>query len=397
MITRAYEPVAAVCHRALRGTTESLKWLRTRTRLSTRAHTLRAVRRERGLGAAARIVAKKTLSLPYRAVIPGGIPYQSAQTEIGSARRAGCESSLDDDTGLWGRAAADIGKIAGIVVLFNPDECVLQNIRTYANQVDILLAVDNSDSPRREFVESLASVSNLQYSHLGGNQGIATALNAGAVKASDLGYDFLLTMDQDSRAPDDLVVQLAAARNVYGGLRVGLMAASYEDPGASRPRTSKIEHHAVPVQPVLTAITSGNLLSLGAWREVGPFADDLFIDQVDNEFCLRLHRHGYEVLLVRTVFLQHTIGNLTRHRFLGQDVYTSNHSPTRKYYIVRNRLKVSREYKEYYPGYRRFELGQIVVEATKIALLEDQRGDKLRMMLRGFLDYRAGVSGQYRR
>ncbi|MHB0980982.1 MAG: glycosyltransferase family 2 protein [Thermoleophilia bacterium] len=363
--------------------------------MRARARTLVAVRREDGFGAAARLVARKTLSLPYRAVIPGSIPYESALAETGFGKPTGCELAHEDDRGLWQGACGDTTRIAGVVVLFNPDESVLQNIRTYANQVDTLFVVDNSDSPRRALVESLTSVPNLRYSHLGCNRGIAAALNVGALEASAQGYEFLLTMDQDSKASDDLVAQLAAAREQYRGFRVGLIAARHEDPAAPRPGTPE-NLHSNHVQPVLTVITSGNLLSLRAWREVGPFADDLFIDQVDNEFCLRLHRQGYEVLLVNNLFFQHTIGNVKRYRLLGKYFYTSNHSPTRKYYIVRNRLKVSREYKKDYPAFRRFELGQIAVEATKIALFEEQRGEKLRMMLRGFLDYRAGVSGQYR-
>ena len=35
---------------------------------------------------------------------------------------------------------------------------------------------------------------------IGENRGMAAALNAGAVLAVAAGYDFLLTMDQDSRA-----------------------------------------------------------------------------------------------------------------------------------------------------------------------------------------------------
>ena len=35
-------------------------------------------------------------------------------------------------------------KLAGVVVLYNPDQKVIQNITSYINEVDVLYLVDNS-------------------------------------------------------------------------------------------------------------------------------------------------------------------------------------------------------------------------------------------------------------
>lgn len=381
--------------RISRGCVESLLAHSKLRRLRTRARTLLTVAREEGSGVALWLIARKVLSRPYRAVIPGGIPYESAEVESGFGMSMESELRGQDDRELWHDASLDASRIAGVVVLFNPDESVVQNIHTYANQVATLFAVDNSDSPQRTVVELLASIQNVQYSHLGRNRGVAAALNLAALKASDQGYDFLLTMDQDSKVSDKLVVELAGARKQYRGPRVAIVAAVHLDPAGRGAGVSE-SRGSSHVQPVLTVITSGNLLNLRAWREVGGFADDLFIDQVDSEFCLRLHRCGYEVLIVKNLFFQHTIGNIKKHRIFRTEFYTSNHSPVRKYYIVRNRLLVRKEYRYDYPAYGRFELGQIAVETTKIILFENQRYKKLLMMLRGFGDYWLGVSGQYR-
>ena len=46
-------------------------------------------------------------------------------------------------------------KVAGVVVLYHPDESVLENIKTYIDDIDLLFAVDNSDKKNIKIVESL--------------------------------------------------------------------------------------------------------------------------------------------------------------------------------------------------------------------------------------------------
>jgi rhamnosyltransferase len=127
---------------------------------------------------------------------------------------------------------------------------------------------------------------------------------------------------------------------------------------------------------------------------VGPFLDELFVDQVDNEFCLRLHVAGFSVLEAGEAILAHRVGNLRRHR-LPLPMYTSNHSPVRRYYITRNRFYVGRMYRDQFPEYRRFELRQLAKEVLKILLYERQKLSKLHMMALGFRDYRRARLGPY--
>ena len=68
-------------------------------------------------------------------------------------------------------------ELCGVVVLFNPDFQVAQNIATYATSLDKLYIVDNSDKPSGIAVETLPSEAILLAS--GGNMGVAAALNLG--------------------------------------------------------------------------------------------------------------------------------------------------------------------------------------------------------------------------
>ena len=103
-------------------------------------------------------------------------------------------------------------------------------------------------------------------------------------------------------------------------------------------------------------MTSGNLVNLDAFRQVGPFMDELFIDSVDHEYCIRLQINGYKVIQLNGVLLEHTLGERRKHLFIyplnffkkNKSIVSykivNNHNYIRKYYMVRNRLYVSRKY-----------------------------------------------------
>ena len=46
-------------------------------------------------------------------------------------------------------------RIAGVVVLYNPNPVVIENIKSYINEIEYLFAIDNSEYPNNEIVEEL--------------------------------------------------------------------------------------------------------------------------------------------------------------------------------------------------------------------------------------------------
>jgi len=52
-------------------------------------------------------------------------------------------------------------------------------------------------------------------------------------------------------------------------------------------------------------MTSGNLLNLHAVKQIGGFSEDLFIDRVDQEYCLRLRMNNFRVIQVNFVVFDH--------------------------------------------------------------------------------------------
>jgi rhamnosyltransferase len=279
--------------------------------------------------------------------------------------------------------------VAAVVVLYRPAPDVIENIAAFAAQVDRVYAVDNSEEPDPQVVEALRSIADLEYVPLGENLGIATALNVGARRALEAEYSWILTMDQDSTVTRGMVGALLHCVQ-KDRAKVGLVSPVHRQVGGE-PRVVEPGCHEV-----LTAMTSGNLVSIGALERVGWFMDDLFIDQVDNEICLRFWRAGLRVVESGDADLVHRVGDVRRHRF-PYPAYSSNHPPIRRYYIARNRLWVARMYAADYPQFARFERKQQLKDVVKIVLYEREKSQKLAMVWRGWRDYRRGVTGPYAR
>ncbi len=279
-------------------------------------------------------------------------------------------------------------RIAAVVVLYGPGPEVLENIRTWAGQVELVYALDNTEElggVKGTFAQRLAVLENVVYLSQGENVGIARALNIGAELARTAGYDCLLTMDQDSRGDDGLVANLLACRGAGEGVAPGIVAPFHVTRAVRRPPP------AAEYSEAMTPMTSGCLLDLAAWRDVGPFRDDFFIDFVDNEYCLRLRRSGYRVVRANRAILTHEVGEITRHGPL----IATNHSPLRRYYKTRNRFVVFREYLRTFPGHCTFDLVRLTKEIGSIVLFEKEKTAKLRMMWQGWRDYRRGRLGKF--
>ena len=54
-----------------------------------------------------------------------------------------------------------------------------------------------------------------------------------------------------------------------------------------------------------SVITAGSLISIMAYKAIGGYNEALFIDEVDHEYCYRLRREGFQVLLCGFVKMQH--------------------------------------------------------------------------------------------
>ena len=96
-------------------------------------------------------------------------------------------------------------KIAGLIVLYHPGFEVINNIQSYLREIEKLFVVDNSEPNYNSVEQELIKLgANFRYIVNSKNLGIAKALNQGVEAAVSEGFEWLLTMDQDSYFTDNL-------------------------------------------------------------------------------------------------------------------------------------------------------------------------------------------------
>lgn len=280
-------------------------------------------------------------------------------------------------------------KIAGIVILYHPEATVIQYVQTYLTIVDVLYISDNSPEINPQLANALQQIPKVQYLHDGNNMGIAYRLNQAANLAIEAGYEWLLTMDQDSYFEPNVAEQYIHC--VAGNIQKHTTAMF----GITMLERPKQSIDCIPRQ-VTELITSGSLVNLPICIAIGGFDEQLFIDLVDHEYCYRCISKGYGIIQFDNIFLCHSIGVAIAARSVatGQRSTRSLHSPIRLYYMLRNYWYV---HKKYPTGFDK-ELSQqkksIQVRIKNYFLYGKQKTQLAGYLIRAYMDYRKGRMGK---
>ena len=285
-------------------------------------------------------------------------------------------------------------KVAAIIVSYNPDSNLFDSINLLLNQVEKVIIVDNGS--KEKYVKYIKSINEDKIEIILNkeNLGIATALNIGVRKVLENGYEWILTMDKDSKASPDMVKKMF---NVYNSInreeRKDILSIF---PNFVDERIQSIEENSNmnSYEYVDADITSGNLLRKEVFEKVGFFDDSLFIDLVDTDFCMRLNEKGIKMIKIRDAVLYHSLGESKTIKGILGSFNTSNHSALRRYYMTRNRFYIWEKYK----GLNSFTLNRdkklFKKEFVKIILGEKDKVNKIKMVLRGYKDYKKGIKGK---
>jgi rhamnosyltransferase len=137
------------------------------------------------------------------------------------------------------------------------------------------------------------------------------------------------------------------------------------------------------LQPVAFVINSMSVWRMSALCLLGPYDEGLAVDHVDTEYCLRAHRRGLQVYCHGAYTFAHRIGQRRRFSLLGVQMQAGGHSPARRYLIGRNTVWLARRSLRLEPGFTLLCALRLAYEAAGILLAEEQRGAKLRALLRG--------------
>jgi rhamnosyltransferase len=285
--------------------------------------------------------------------------------------------------------------VCAVIVTYRPDGNIGTRIERVASEVAHVVVVDNGSEPGTvRSLQSAASRLGVELVLNESNRGVATALNQGVERARERGFAWALLLDHDTVVRAGISATLHSARAAHPRPeRVAIVGSNYVETAHGRPFIDRVPGAGAWVD-TLIAITAGSLLSIAAFEDVGRFRDELFIDDVDTDFCLRLRARGYLVILATQVTMDQTIGAAHReHRFLWRTVRPLNYSPLRWYYLMRNSVIVAREHRQVAPHWAGPHVRAHLKWALKAVLFEQSRMAKLRAILRGSWDGLRGRLG----
>lgn len=283
--------------------------------------------------------------------------------------------------------------LVGIVVCFSPTRDQLDNICRIASELDHVFMADNTEVslPDMKHNSSLSNITLLRNCNIGG---IAGALNLATRSAiSQFGECCIFLLDQDSLLPKYFFKKqysFAVTNNRK------IVAPKYYDINSktfgnytklSKWTVNNIKGISV-FRPFETtfAITSGTLIFSSLFSEIGYFREDYFIDHVDSEFCIRLQKHGYSILINPDVVFDHSIGNRKLKNFIGINFKPNYHPANRRYYAVRNGIFMVKQYFRLFPSISLLIIMRICYEYAGIIFFENSRISKIKALIFGVID-----------
>ena len=241
--------------------------------------------------------------------------------------------------------------IIGVIVTFHPNPEDLKNlINSVHTQVDQLFVIDNG-SPNFPEEIGTSSITNLNILRNEKNLGLSTAYNQAIEHAKLRGATHLILFDQDSLPAEGMIETLFHAMQTANSdvLRAVAAGPKFHDKKGQKlsPFVRIKDYHLERVDceegqvvEIDHLISSGSLIDMRAFDQVGNFVDGLFIDCVDTEWCLRARAKNLLILGVGSASMRHNIGEAYLKIFNRE---LPLHSPHRLYYQFRNQLWIMKQ------------------------------------------------------
>lgn len=266
--------------------------------------------------------------------------------------------------------------VLAVIIAYKPDlELMQRNIKAFINYVDKLIIWDNTPNTIMEERCKDFDQDKVIYEGVGKNVGISKALNFAWRYASKWGYEYLLTMDQDSVWCDFSSYKESVMKKNKEELCV-CGPCAYNDIN-NRPTKRGFESFR-------WQITSGMLVKIELLNIIGGYNDSFFVDCVDIELCLRARSKGFNSYYCYDGFLLQKYGIPSKTVFLGKERNYIYYSPFRVRGIIGGHIFLYRKYK--HPDLPR-ELRRFAKEAIKSIVYSGKQPVRLTFaLINGFID-----------
>lgn len=280
-------------------------------------------------------------------------------------------------------------KIAAGIVTFNPDMERLERSISLLLQNESLGCIYMADnfSDNIEDLRALeAREEKVMFIELNGNMGVAKALNRLCQRATTDGYEWLLTLDQDSLPESHLIDHLAQHIPCHSrqASQLAILSPRIEDVNMGRMYSKKTQGS----EYIKRCITAGSMINLVCWQEVGGFDDALFIDGVDFDYCLRIQQHGFKIMRIYRVCIHQEIGRGRAINMGARRIAIMKHNPERMYYITRNYLAIGKRYHQQLSWAL-----EVLKRICIVVLFESHKLRNLTYFMKGIRDFERGKMG----
>lgn len=233
-------------------------------------------------------------------------------------------------------------KIYSIIVTFDTD---LENFKGVLKQhqknfMHVIIVNNSPENHLSSFQTNRTIVINNKC-----NIGLGPALNVGILEAKKLGAKMVALFDQDTILPDNFLQNMLKNINSYQGPKPALFAPiffnlvtnhygaliNFKPFRLIRSNPNKKKYFTYPQY----VITSGSFIPIPVLDDVGLMLEELFIDFLDIEWCLRARSKEYCIVCFPRVEIRHHLGDKSV-SFMG--INYPIHSPLRMYYFFRNAM-----------------------------------------------------------
>jgi len=276
-------------------------------------------------------------------------------------------------------------------------------IQTYP--IKEIIVVDNGrsrETPDEIFAGDVTVIRHPR--NLGTSGAVATAFEYAQAR----GYGWMWVLDQDTIPNPDALEKLVelyhsfdSALQQQTGILSSLVVLYPTDIVIHGRRLTRCGTRPTRVDPNKTyyecdaTIWSGSLYNLQAVQKVGlpRFGvngcwEDFCLDYGDIEFSFRIKQAGYKILGHNLSRIVHPVGETKHVRVFAHTIYSTNHSPFRRYLYFRNMVYF---WLYLYPNKNLFAvvlymIYRLFMNCAKICLLENHRCRKIHASLLGVWD-----------
>ncbi|MCB2295323.1 glycosyltransferase family 2 protein [Clostridium algoriphilum] len=277
-------------------------------------------------------------------------------------------------------------KVCAAIITYNIDEKIIEVVNSIIEQIDTIVIVDNAS--KKETIDILIKLNENKKVNIIFNKencGIAKALNQGVEFAKENKCDWILTLDHDSVAEQDMIKNMLSCEKDYKNKdNIGILTPRIFETH-KQDFISKKGYEDSKYIKVKDCIQSGSLIKVSVFDTIGYFKEELFIYHVDYDFCQRLLKAKYDIVQCNNVTLLHEEGYKIAKKLLGIKVFYNNYSSPVVYYITRNTIYMCKTYSVIY-------IKRVIKDFLFILLFDNKRKERLSYFFKGIHD---GIYNKY--